>query len=212
MATLLLVALLFGTLVAIILMIYLIDRVKRLEFLSLQNNAAANAVSDANEVVAPENGFLGLSGKVLWDAMSGKLPEGFNEADLVALKTRFEYVLQNHIESLFKIGKKDRRDGNNPSTPKNPIEISTLRGVVLSWIPPQHASTLYKSGYESVDADDVTINRLKTDIDESVSTLFSRAGLTLKQSFSDKLMSQASPMSLPSVELLDEMHEEKNEY
>ena len=48
MATVLLVALLFGTLVAIILMIYLIDRVKRLEFLSLQNNAAANAVSDAN--------------------------------------------------------------------------------------------------------------------------------------------------------------------
>ena len=97
MATVLLVALLFGTLVAIILMIYLIDRVKILEFLSLRNNAAANAVSDANEVVAPENGFLGLSGKVLWDAMSGKLPEGFNEADLVALKTRFEYVLQNHI-------------------------------------------------------------------------------------------------------------------
>ena len=92
MTTILLLAVLFGSVVAIILMVYLIDRVKRLESLSIQaNNASADVQAAPND-----NGFLGLSGKVLWDAMSGQLPEGFQEGDLLALKSRFEFVLQNH--------------------------------------------------------------------------------------------------------------------
>jgi len=102
MTTILLLAVLFGSVVAIILMVYLIDRVKHLESLSIQaNNASADVQAAPND-----NGFLGLSGKVLWDAMSGQLPEGFQEGDLLALKSRFEFVLQNHIETLFKLGKK----------------------------------------------------------------------------------------------------------
>jgi len=206
MATVLLLAVLFGSMVAIILMVYLIDRVKRLEIISLQLNSSAAPAAPAPQ--AAENGFLGLAGKTLWDAMCGKVPEGFNETDLVALKSRYEYVLQNHIETLFKLGKKDRTNGNNSETPKNPNDISTLRGTISSWIPAQHVSTLYKAGYESVEADDVNIGRLKADVDDSVNTLFSRTNLAVKHSFSDKLMDSTPAIGLPSAESVDAMHEE----
>jgi len=207
MTTVLLLAVLFGSVIAIILMVYLIDRVKRLELLSIQ----ANSNPGEPVAVAADNGFLGLSGKTLWDAMCGTVPEGFNEADLTALKSRFEFVLQNHIETLFKLGKKDRSAGNNPETPKNPIEISTLRGTIASWIPAQHVSTIYKAGHESVDADDVTINRLKADLDEAGEVLYSRTGLTIKQSFSEKLLATAPVATLPSAAMLDEIEEQPPE-
>jgi hypothetical protein len=206
MTTILLLAVLFGSVVAIILMVYLIDRVKRLESLSLQaNNANADAKAPAND-----NGFLGLSGKVLWDAMTGQIPEGFQEGDLLALKSRFEFVLQNHIETLFKLGKKDGTEGNNPGTPNNPITISTLRGSVDSWIPAQHVSMFYRAGHESVSADEISINRLKVDLDESAHVLFSRTGLAIKQPFSEKLLAGAGAITaaIPSPDVLIEQDED----
>ena len=207
MTTILLLAVLFGSVVAIILMVYLIDRVKRLESLSIQaNNASADVQAAPND-----NGFLGLSGKVLWDAMSGQLPEGFQEGDLLALKSRFEFVLQNHIETLFKLGKKDGTAGKSPETPSNPIEISTLRGSIESWIPAQHVSILYRAGHESVAADSIAINRVKADIDEAAQVLFSRTGLTIKQAFSEKLLGNAVPAALPNSETMTDLDEDLSE-
>ena len=207
MTTILLLAVLFGSVVAIILMVYLIDRVKHLESLSIRaNNASADVQAAPND-----NGFLGLSGKVLWDAMSGQLPEGFQEGDLLALKSRFEFVLQNHIETLFKLGKKDGTAGKSPETPSNPIEISTLRGSIESWIPAQHVSVLYRAGHESVAADSIAINRLKADIDEAAQVLFSRTGLTIKQAFSEKLLGNAVPAALPNSEAMTDLDEDLSE-
>tara|TARA_B100000767_G_C19688035_1_gene502711 strand:- start:268 stop:912 length:645 start_codon:yes stop_codon:yes gene_type:complete len=208
MATILLLAVLFGSVVAIILMVYLIDRVKRLESLSIQanNNRApfTGAVAD--------NGFLGLSGNVLWDAMSGTLPEGFKEGDVMALKSRFEFILQNHIESLFKLGKKDGTAGKSVDLPGNPLEISTLRGSVASWIPPQYVTAIYTAGHESVGADDLANTRLHVTLDEAASSLFSRAGLTIKQAFSERLLPALPAAAMPSADtLLEETLPEQNE-
>ena len=59
MTSLLLLTVLFGSVILIVLMIYLGDRVKRLEIMSLQDS------SEPVEVAKPknDNGFLGLSGK-----------------------------------------------------------------------------------------------------------------------------------------------------
>jgi len=187
-----------------VLMIYLGDRVKRLELMSVDES------SEPVEVVSPinDNGFLGLSGKELWDAMSGRVPEGFNEADVVALKRMFEVVLRNHIETLFKLGQRDASSGNNSETPKNPLQITTLRHSVESWIPAQHVSTIYRAGYEFADADEVSINRLKSNLDDAVETLFSRTDLTLKQPFSEKLFGSATPMTLTAADSLIELDED----
>jgi hypothetical protein len=206
MATILLLAVLLGSVVAIILMIYLIDRVKRLEILSLE------ASSRINQPEPPaENGFLGLSGKALWDAMSGKIPENFNQADLVALKPRFAFVLQNHIETLFKLGKKDASEGNGLGTPKNPIEISTLRGVISSWLPTQHATTIYKTGYQSIEADEVDISRLSADLDEVTVELYARVEIRNTPAFSQKLMAPAPAVVMPNAEMLEKSIDESGE-
>jgi hypothetical protein len=207
MTTILLLAILFGSVILIVLMIYLGDRVKRLELISHQDNSEPTNV----DLPVKDNGFLGLSGKKLWDAMSGNVPEGFIEADVVALKRVFEVVLKNHIETLFKLGKKDNSSGNNAETPKNPLEISTLRHSVESWIPAQHVSTIYKAGYESVDADEVSINRLKSNLDEATDTLFSRAGLTIKQPFSERLFAPTTAVALPNADSITELDEDSSE-
>ena len=199
MATVLLLAVLFGSVVAIILMVYLIDRVKRLEVLSLQVTTSI-AQAPATAPIA-DNGFLGLSAKGLWDAMSGDLPEGFRQADLTALTSRFEFVLQNHIGLLLKLGKQDATAGNSQEIPNNPLDIKTLRGSVASWIPAQHVATLYRSGYESVGADEVGIQRLKADVDAATEILYSRTGLTIKQPFSEKLFT-ATAAAQPSADKL----------
>ena len=202
MVSVLLLAVLLGSVVAIVLMVYLIDRVKRLEVLSLQvtNNLAQAAAAPP----ASDNGFLGLSGKVLWDAMSGNLPEGFKQADLVALKNRFEFVLQNHISSVFKLGKDDALKGSSQQAPSNPLDVKTLRGSLASWIPAQHVAAIYKTGYESVTADEIGIQRLQADIDEVASILFSRTGMTIKQLFSERLFPAAAvaPVAPPSSDTL----------
>ncbi|UVW35142.1 hypothetical protein NYF23_00710 [SAR92 clade bacterium H455] len=202
MTSLLLLAVLFGSVILVVLMIYLGDRVKRLEIMSLHDS------SEPAEVVKPknDNGFLGLSGKKLWDAMSGKVPEGFVEADVVALKRVFEVVLKNHIETLFKLGKRDATSGNSPETPKNPLEISTLRHSIESWIPAQHVSTIYKAGYESIGADEVSVSRLRANLDDAADTLFSRTALAIKQPFSERLF--AAAVALPATGSLIELDEE----
>ena len=207
MATILLLAVLFGSLVAIILMVYLIDRVKRLEIISLQINDR----EESQTAPTADNGFLGLYGKPLWDAMSGKVPEGFNESDLVALKPRFAFVLQNHIEMLFKLGKKDAAEGKVAGSAKNPLDISTLRGTISSWLPTQSASTLYNAGYASFEADEIAVNRLRTDIDEIAGELYVKAGLTNSPSFSDKLLSSVPAVKMPSSAALDDTIDEHNE-
>ena len=185
MASVLLLAVLLGSVVAIVLMVYLIDRVKRLETLSLQVSSNIAQASAAPPVA--DNGFLGLSGKVLWDAMSGTLPEGFRQADVVALKNRFEFILQNHISLVFKLGKDDGLAGNSQQTPSNPLDVKTLRGSLASWVPAQHVATIYRAGYESVTADEIGTQRLKAGVDETANTLFSQTGLTIKQAFSEQL-------------------------
>jgi hypothetical protein len=84
---------------------------------------------------------------------------------------------------------------------------------VASWIPAQHVATLYKSGYESVGADEVGIQRLKADIDEAADILHSRTGLTIKQPFSERLFT-ATAAAQPSADKLiafDENPEDSEE-
>ena len=149
MVTILLLAVLLGTAAAVILIIYLIDRVNRLEKITAANGEQSN---DKNLDSNADSGFLGLKGKALWDAMCGKPPEGFNSNDLVALKPRYEHVLKKHIESVFAEGLDHAQSGDTAKKPKPTSVISTLRGSVESWLPPQHISTIYNVAFESASA------------------------------------------------------------
>ena len=204
MTTALLLAVFFGTAAAIVLIIYLIDRVNILEKMTLENRLSA-----PEDTVKPDPNadsvFLGLSGKILWDAMSGKTPEGFNDNDLVALKSRYEHVLTKHIELVFKEGVTDRQQGKAAAKPKLPASIKTLRGTIDSWIPPQHASAIYKAGFESIDASDIDRVRIASYLDDSTELLFSRTDIALRQAFSEKLLPQSQEGGDPALDELPDL-------
>lgn len=185
MTSIILLAVFFGTAATIILIIYLIDRINRLERLTLDSNSAVN---ERSPEVAGDNSFLGLAGKTLWDAMTGTSPDGFNSNDVIALKPRYEQLLRKHIEGLFAEGVEDSKKGSPAKKPKVPTTISTLRGAISSWIPPQHAATIYNTGYASVNAGDEESARLRVSLDEATGLLYSRTELNQQQPFSEKLM------------------------
>ena len=187
MITSLLLAVLFGTAATVVLIIYLIDRINILESKALISKDPGN-----KDEPKKDNGFLGFEGKALWDVMSGKLPEGFKEDDLVALKPRFEQVLQKHIDQTFAKGAEDFKEGVPANNPKPTASIKMLRGEIQSWLPPQHVSTIYKVGYDSVNTEPENLDHLRTSLDESAETLYARADLQIKQPFSARLMPNTS--------------------
>lgn len=195
MITTLLLAVLFGTAATVVLIIYLIDRINILESKAL----IGKDVSENSEAKA-DNGFLGFDGKALWDVMSGKLPDGFNEDDIVALKPRFEQVLQKHIDQTFTKGVEDFKEGVPAKNPKPTAMIKMLRGEIQSWLPPQHVSTIYKVGYDSVSAEPENLDHLRASLDESAETLFTRTDLQLKQSFSERLIQSSTVAALDEDE------------
>ncbi len=185
MTSLILLAVFFGTAATIILIIYLIDRINRLERLTLANSSTG---PESSADTAGDNTFLGLAGKTLWDAMTGKSPDGFNNNDLIALKPRYEQLLKKHIERLFSEGVEDSQQGLPAKKPKVPTNISTLRGSVSSWIPPQHAATIYNAGFASVAAGSEEKVQLRASLDDATALLYSRTELNLQQPLSATLM------------------------
>ena len=161
MITSLLLAVLFGTAATVVLIIYLIDRINVLESKALISKDSGN-----KDEPKKDNGFLGFEGKPcgMWWR---RLPEGFNEDDLVALKPRFGQVLQKHIDQIFSKGVEDFKEGVPAKNPKPTASIKMLRGEIQSWLPPQHVSTIYKVGYDSVNTEPENLDHLRTSLDES---------------------------------------------
>ena len=205
MTTILLITALLGITAAVVLMIYLIDRINNLEQYTIENLRVADDVripeiTNVPVPAASKNSISGLSGKNLWDAMCGKEPDGAEDVDIASIRSRYEVVLQKHIERIFEDGRTDSGNGSPPRTPKNPIDVSTLRGVVNSWIPPQHASTIYKVGYQFDKAEEGDMNRLSSSLDESCDVLYSRTDLIMAQPYSEKLLGLSSADAMPTEE------------
>ena len=192
MTTILLITVLLGITAAVILMIYLIDKINQLEQYTIEN-LQVNTSRIPEPLNAPlpssaKNSLSGLAGKNLWDAMCGKAISGVSQTDVEGARKRYEIVLHKHIEMILNTGKSDASAGRPQKTVKNPIDVSTLRGVVNSWIPPQHASTIYKVGYEIDKATEADMNRLNSAISESCDVLFNRTDFEIQNGFIDKLL------------------------
>jgi|TARA_B110000046_G_scaffold186007_1_gene231293 hypothetical protein len=204
MTSLILLTLLISAAATIILIIYLIDRINGLERLTLSREGPTAQTTAEG---AADNSFLGLSGQLLWDAMAGKSPEGFNENDLIALKPRYEQLLRTHIERLFNEGVNDSQQGSTPKKPKVPIDITMLRGSVSSWIPPQHASAIYNAGFQSINAVEPERSTIRTSLDNASNLLYTRTSLALQQPFSALLMPVSEPVGEPVLEDLPQLND-----
>lgn len=171
-----------GLLVVIVLMVYLVDRVNSLE---KETRRAAQAPS-----VVPTDPWAGLTGKALWDAMTGRPPPGLSATVLQELRPRYELVLHKHIQSLFEEGVRDGPRGLS-GEPKNPRSIQTSSGPVDSWMPSPQVNTIYQCGLDSTQVAPDGLALVRQALDEAGQLLFAKAQLSLSEPLSASLMPQA---------------------
>jgi len=174
----------------VVVVIYLNDRVNQLERRTTAS-LGGGLVPGGGE----DNTWQGLTGKRLWDAMTGK--KGITPLDEVGLQTlrlTYESVLSQHIESLFRSGQADARKGAGVQ----PTAVKTLaspRGAVQSWIPLNHANALYRAGMDSTKSDIYEVERARMTLDETAQLLYAQTGLSLSQPFSDLLLGNGGSLT-----------------
>jgi len=178
-----------GLLVVIVLVVYLVDRVNSLE----KETRRVAQLSAAVPAAAPDP-WSGLSGKALWDAMTGRAPASMTAAALDELRSRYELVLHKHIQSVFDEGVRDGQRGLS-GDPKNPRSIQTAQGAVESWMPTPQLNTLYKCGLDSAQLSADALVAVRQALDEAGQQLFAKVQLPLSEPLSSSLMPQAPALA-----------------
>lgn len=173
-----------GLLVILVFIIYLIDRVNSIE---RDTRQFAQALSEQKEPALPVGPFAGLSSKKLWDAMTGRVPDGLDPSLVVEIRERYEVVLQKHIESVFQEGVKDGQMGVS-GDPKNTKLINTLRGSVESWLPTAQVNTIYKCGLDVAQLPSDQWDPVRQSLDEAGQVLYGKALIKLPSPLSVTLM------------------------
>jgi len=168
----------WGVLLAVILALYLIDKV---------NTIYAASVPSEKPKVFSDGLFGELQGKTLWDAMSGIPLPGLDLKLVNDLRVHYEPVLRQHIEATFAEGYQDGRR-SRPGMPTNNRMIPTPRGKVESWIPVHHLASLYQAGEDFATKPEDSYLRIQQNLDQVISMLYARTGLSLTEPYSTHLL------------------------
>jgi hypothetical protein len=179
-----------GLLVLLVFIMYLLDRVNTLE----RETRLLTRPLNAPKEVASAGPFAGLSSKKLWDAMSGRLPDGLDASTVDEVRVLYETVLHKHVDAIFQEGVKDGQRGML-GEPKNTKLINTSHGPIESWLPSAQVNTLYKCGLDSAQLPSDQLDAVRAALDEAGQTLYGKAMVNLAQPLS------ASLMPLPVAEL-----------
>ena len=182
-----------GLLLVLILVIYLIDRVNSIE--SETRKVVSTLNENAAKMATPS---MGLSGKKLWDAMTGRSTEGLDAQALDDLRSRYPVILSKHAESLYKDGFKDGILGSPPADPKNTKEIVMAKGPVESWIPTAQANALYQCGLSASQTPEAEWGPIRASMDEAGEFLWSKAQLDATSPLSEWLMPSSPGDTAPS--------------
>jgi hypothetical protein len=187
-------------LLLVILTLYLIDKVNHLAKMYEAPKAEPSALPESGAQPTGDLLFSGLEGKKLWDAMTGKQVEGFDTTLVEALRPHYEPILREHIIATFKDGLADA-SSQESKVPNSMRQISTNRGFIQSWLPPQHLGSIYRSALEFASSyannpeSDVLL-RLKQTVDSVVEMLYQRVGIHNDVPFSEFLF-EDEPIEAP---------------
>ncbi len=193
-------------LLLVILTLYLIDKVNHLAKMYEAPKPEIPSLPDFGSEIPSDLLFSGLEGKKLWDAMNGKQVEGFDATLIEALRPHYEPILREHITASFKDGIEDALGGKENHMPSSMRKISTARGHVQSWLPPQHLGSVYRSALEFAGSycqhpDPEVLLRLKQTVDSVVDMLYQRVGITNEMPFSEFLFEE---VAVPQTEATHE--------
>jgi hypothetical protein len=184
-------------LLLVILTLYLIDKVNHLAKMyeapkpESQGTPGMQGISEFETEIPGDLLFSGLEGKKLWDAMNGKQIEGFDASMIDALRPHYEPILREHITATFQDGLEEV-GGDESKVPSSLRKISTVRGFIQSWLPPQHLGSIYRSALEFAgtyanDPNPDVLVRLQQTVDSVADMLYQRVGITNEVPFSEFL-------------------------
>jgi hypothetical protein len=178
----------WGVLLLVLLSLYLIDKV---------NVIHSKHVGPEIPKTYTDSLFADLSGKSLWDAMSGIPMAGYPPELVQKLRPHYEPVMRQHIEHVFMQGQQDG-ERKEQSIPKNVGSFPTPRGSLESWLPMHHVASLYQVGLDHAQHPDHWLTNQQT-LDQVVAMLYARAGLLLEEPFSRHLMVREMPELDPAL-------------
>ncbi len=163
-----LLLLVFAGLVGLLLVVfYLLDRV--------------NALHNQSETARLKRPFTDstmttMNGRILWDVLSGEAMQELDEEMIGQLRSRYEMVLQKHIELLFEDGTLDGREGfSMPVSPER--KVPTLRGEFTSWIPHEFAKGIYMAGHDRATKPETEHSLIAANLDNIGNELFEQVGM-----------------------------------
>lgn len=163
-----LLLLVFAGLVGLLLVVfYLLDRV----------NALHNQ-SETTRLKRPftDTSMATMNGRILWDVLSGEAMQELDEEMISQLRSRYEMVLQKHIELLFEDGTLDGREGfSMPVSPER--KVPTLRGEFISWIPHEFAKGVYMAGHSRATQPESEHPAIAAALDNIGNELFEQVGM-----------------------------------
>lgn len=169
-----------GLLLMLVLIIYLLDRINNLE-------RETRKVAQSLAKPAQTDAWAGLSGRNLWEAMTGKAPDGIDAVTLADLRERYDLVLHRHIEALYQEGWRDGARGM-AGTPGNTRLIATARGSVESWLPTPQANTFYRCGLDASQTPAQAWGAIRQAMDEAGQILYEKAQIQARSALSVWLM------------------------
>ncbi len=169
--------------VLVVLVIYLVDRFNGLERETKQLMQNLQQPQQAK----PAGPYAGLSGKPLWDAVTGEAPENLDELVIEGVRKRYRLLLGEHISFVFGEGVSDQAKGFD-AVPANTRTVRTPRTQVDSWLPPEAVETIYRCGQGYGRNDPTELPGLRQRLDEVCAQLQMQAGLDVLQPASSLLM------------------------
>ncbi len=195
MEKLLLLLVVMGCAAVVVIMIYLISRVERIEDIAINGPPPKGSLAQVRE----KEPWLGLQGVDLWDLLTGDPPPGYAKDDAMPWQPKYEHILYKHIETLFNKGMEDKKAAKLKEQPESPMMISTLRENMSAFMPNQYASVIYESGYEIVTANAEQRISIIDALDRTSETLFNKINVEPSGLMSDRLVPSLSdaPQSPP---------------
>ncbi|MFD0668469.1 hypothetical protein ACT80S_12170 [Ramlibacter sp. MAHUQ-53] len=186
--TALMILMALAILVLVVLVIYLADRFNGLEretqalIQSLKDSKAASASG-----AAASGPYAGLSGKALWEAVTGQASGGLDELTLDGVRKRYRALIGEHISQIFSQGAEDQAR-NIDSVPASSRIIRTPRAQVESWLPGEAVEAIYRCGQAFARNDPAELPGVRQRLDQACAALQVEAGLEVLQPASQVLM------------------------
>jgi len=163
-----------GFLGAVVVFIYIVDRINSLE---RQTRELVSVIQAKKNGPQPVNvgPFGGLSGRRLWDAMCGK-PEGLSPEAVADIRTRYADLLMLHLRNAFDEGVSDGHLGAS-AMPKNPRLLKSDFGPIESWLPSADLAAIYNAGSDSVTKVEFDLTAVRENLDAVVNQLHRQTSL-----------------------------------